>query len=103
MRRGSRDGLDDRQPHQRSPGPARQCTRCGGLGTHYLTCPLLRLPRGYPFSDDRILGTSFTAGKQYTTRRPATDDVSSAEAGIYRLLSRQAQRGRTVRRGDSGQ
>ena len=67
------------------PGPARQCTRCGGLGTHYLTCPLLRLPRGYRFSDDRILGTSFTAGKQHTTRRPATDDVSSAEAGIYRL------------------
>jgi hypothetical protein len=26
------------------PGPARQCTRCGGLGTHYLTCPILRLP-----------------------------------------------------------
>lgn len=69
------------------PGPARQCTRCGGLGTHYLTCPLLRLPWGYRFSDDRILGTSFTAGKQYTARRPATDDVSSAEAGIYRLPS----------------
>ena len=68
------------------PGPARQCTRCGGLGTHYLTCPLLRLPRGYRFSDDRILGTSFTAGKQHTTRRPATDDVSSEE-GIYRLPS----------------
>lgn len=69
------------------PGPARQCTRCGGLSTHYLTCPLLRLPREYRFSDDRILSTSFTAGKQHTTRRPATDDVSSAEAGIYRLPS----------------
>ena len=20
------------------------CRRCGGLGTHYLTCPLLRIP-----------------------------------------------------------
>jgi hypothetical protein len=29
------------------PGPARQCTRCGALGTHYLTCPSLRLPPGY--------------------------------------------------------
>jgi len=25
-------------------GPARQCARCGALGTHYLTCPSLRLP-----------------------------------------------------------
>jgi hypothetical protein len=66
-------------------GPARQCARCGALGTHYLTCPLLRLPRGYRFSDDRILSVPFTAGKQYTTRRPATDGVSSAEAAMYRL------------------
>ena len=29
------------------PGPARQCARCGALGTHYLTCPSLRLPPGY--------------------------------------------------------
>ena len=28
-------------------GPARQCARCGALGTHYLTCPSLRLPPGY--------------------------------------------------------
>jgi hypothetical protein len=27
------------------PGkPLRLCTRCGGVGTHYLTCPSLRLP-----------------------------------------------------------
>ncbi len=26
-------------------GPARRCARCGALGTHYLTCPILRLPR----------------------------------------------------------
>jgi hypothetical protein len=29
----------------------RQCGRCGGVGTHYLTCPALRLPRGYRVSD----------------------------------------------------
>jgi hypothetical protein len=29
----------------------RQCARCGGVGTHYLTCPALRLPQGYRISD----------------------------------------------------
>jgi hypothetical protein len=53
-----------------APGPGWQCARCGGLGTHYLTCPLLQLPRGYRFSDDQIPSTSFTAGKQHTTRQP---------------------------------
>jgi hypothetical protein len=24
-----------------------QCARCGAVGTHYLTCPGLRLPPGY--------------------------------------------------------
>jgi hypothetical protein len=28
----------------------RQCTRCGAVGTHYLTCPDLRLPSGYRVS-----------------------------------------------------
>ena len=35
----------------------RQCGRCGGVGTHYLTCPALRLPKGYRINDrisDRI-------------------------------------------------
>ena len=31
---------------------ARQCTRCGAIGTHYLTCPGLRLPPGYRLSAD---------------------------------------------------
>ena len=31
--------------------PVRQCGRCGAVGTHYLTCPALRLPRGYRISD----------------------------------------------------
>ena len=38
-----------------APGPAdelpgRQCTRCGAVGTHYLTCPGLRLPSGFRLS-----------------------------------------------------
>ena len=31
--------------------PGRQCTRCGAVGTHYLTCPGLRLPSGYRLGD----------------------------------------------------
>jgi len=31
----------------------RWCTRCGAVGTHYLTCPGLRLPPGYRLSEDR--------------------------------------------------
>lgn len=27
--------------------PEKQCARCGAVGTHYLTCPGLRLPSGY--------------------------------------------------------
>jgi hypothetical protein len=28
------------------------CRRCGATGTHYLTCPSLRLPPGYRLSAD---------------------------------------------------
>ena len=31
--------------------PERQCSRCGAVGTHYLTCPDLRLPSGYRLLD----------------------------------------------------
>jgi len=31
--------------------PERQCARCGAVGTHYLTCPDLRLPSGYRLLD----------------------------------------------------
>jgi len=31
--------------------PGTQCARCGAVGTHYLTCPGLRLPSGYRLSD----------------------------------------------------
>jgi hypothetical protein len=44
-------------PREGPPGRAdellpRQCGRCGAVGTHYLTCPRLRLPSGYRLSDD---------------------------------------------------
>ena len=29
----------------------RRCIRCGAVGTHYLTCPDLRLPSGFRFSE----------------------------------------------------
>jgi hypothetical protein len=32
--------------------PERRCTRCGAVGTHYLTCSRLRLPSGYQLSED---------------------------------------------------
>ena len=31
--------------------PERRCARCGAVGTHYLTCPDLRLPSGYRLLD----------------------------------------------------
>jgi hypothetical protein len=33
-----------------------QCTRCGAVSTHYLTCPSLRLPEGYRVSAEREYG-----------------------------------------------
>lgn len=32
--------------------PKPVCTRCCAVGTHYLTCPTLRLPPGYRLSKD---------------------------------------------------
>ena len=42
---------------QVAPGRGRellagQCIRCGAIGTHYLTCPRLRLPSDYRLSED---------------------------------------------------
>jgi hypothetical protein len=31
----------------------RRCIRCGAVGTHFLTCPSLKLPPGYRFSAER--------------------------------------------------
>ena len=33
------------------PPPGKQCARCGAVGTHFLTCPGLRLPSGYRLGD----------------------------------------------------
>ncbi len=33
-----------------SAAVGRQCGRCGAVGTHFLTCPDLRLPTGYRVS-----------------------------------------------------
>jgi hypothetical protein len=44
----------DAPPDQVDEVPVRQCGRCGGVGTHYLTCPALRLPPGYRIGDSRL-------------------------------------------------
>jgi hypothetical protein len=48
---------------------ASQCTRCGAVSTHYLTCPSLRLPAGYRLSQDPGLSAPVTAGQQRVSYR----------------------------------
>jgi hypothetical protein len=75
----ARRGIADPAPPEEGPGrvaelPAGQCTRCGAVGTHYLTCPSLRLPPGYRLSGtvpQRGRGTP-GAGHVYAGHR--TDD-----------------------------
>ena len=43
----------DEPPERTDEPPERRCARCGAVGTHYLTCPGLRLPPGYRLSEDR--------------------------------------------------
>ena len=38
-------------PGRAAEPPERRCARCGAVGTHYLTCPDLRLPSGYRLFD----------------------------------------------------
>ena len=38
-------------PGRAAEPPERRCARCGAVGTHYLTCPALRLPTGYRLFD----------------------------------------------------
>ena len=38
-------------PGRAAEPPERRCARCGAVGTHYLTCPGLRLPSGYRLAD----------------------------------------------------
>ena len=58
---------------------ARQCTQCGAVGTHYLTCPSLRLPAGYRLSQDPGLSAPVTGRQQRVTYR------SSLASGRYRM------------------
>lgn len=51
------DSAPPREGPQVAPGRGREllaghCIRCGAVGTHYLTCPSLRLPSGYLLSED---------------------------------------------------
>jgi hypothetical protein len=47
------DSASPREGPQVVPGRAPElCPRCGAVGTHYLTCPSLRLPAGYRLSAD---------------------------------------------------
>ena len=54
---GIPDPMSPREAAEVAPGRAdellgRYCTRCGAVGTHYLTCPGLQLPAGYRISED---------------------------------------------------
>ena len=64
---------------------ARQCTRCGAVGTHYLTCSSLRLPSGHrlseapgpeclnglPASEELCIGRRISPGFRSAPERPA--------------------------------
>jgi hypothetical protein len=42
-------------------GSAWQCARCGAVGRHYLTCPILQLPQGYRVGKDPALSVPVNA------------------------------------------
>jgi hypothetical protein len=46
-RRDERAGRRDERAGRRDEPRLRRCIRCGAVGTHYLTCPDLRLPSGF--------------------------------------------------------
>jgi len=69
------------------PGSARQCTRCGALGTHYLTCPVLRLPRDYRLSEDPA--SAYRSGAGNHASPPAGDSRLELCRG-RRLLGRES-------------
>lgn len=45
-------------PPDEAEAPGRRCARCGGVSTHFLTCPALKLPPGYRISDSRSQQTA---------------------------------------------
>ena len=48
---GAPPGGRARAARGRTGEAGRQCVECGAVGTHYLTCPGLRLPSGYRLTD----------------------------------------------------
>jgi hypothetical protein len=48
---GAPPGEQARAARGRTSEAGRQCVECGAVGTHYLTCPGLRLPSGYRLTD----------------------------------------------------
>jgi hypothetical protein len=51
-------------PRRPDDQPERCCIRCGAVGTHYLTCPDLRLPSGFRFGE-----ASRSAGRRQDAMR----------------------------------
>ena len=51
-------------PDRAGEVPERRCVRCGAVGTHYLTCPDLRLPSDFRFGE----ASRNTRGKQDAMR-----------------------------------
>ena len=64
------------------PGPARQCARCGALGTHYLTCPSLRLSPGYRLAPD-LAPRCLSGGRpECPVRRPGPPELAPAATAL---------------------
>jgi len=57
-------------PSRAGERSARRCARCGAVGTHYLTCPGLRLPPGYRLSEGGPPGEPSVSGQIVPGPRP---------------------------------
>jgi len=62
---------DQRAPARTGRRSARRCARCSAVGTHYLTCPGLRLPPGYRLSEAAHPGEPPATGRPGPGSRPA--------------------------------
>jgi hypothetical protein len=61
------------EPPEVAPGrpddlPERRCVRCGAVGTHYLTCPDLRLPSDFRFGEGSGNRSGSAGGRQDAMR-----------------------------------
>ena len=83
------------QPGRTSPGTALRlaakdaaaaapwCRRCGAVGTHYLTCPSLRLPAGYRLSHPESGAESVLTPGLHERDLPAETANRSTTTQIY--------------------